>query len=176
MQKQQFILYEIWMLTVNASFQRANIYVPGTPEKDRQILREALKQHIMQTSKMYALPVNENQHLENIKSVITFSLPYKHMLQNASLSFGVSQKLLNLYLKYLWSLNIIPTPPHFPVDNIIQTALKIKNKPWTQKHFDEDAYMEVINEAAKQLGAKYKNIAEWELANFKRRINIAVGN
>jgi hypothetical protein len=63
------------------------------------------------------------------------------------INFGIAQKMLNLYLKYMWSLGNIQEPPHFPVDRIIQIKLirtsqttrdyPIKIEAWTQ--FDDEA-------------------------------------
>ena len=72
------------------------------------------------------------------------------------MNFGISQKMLNLYLKYQWCKGAIVEPPHFPVDRIIQEELnkvarknKLKAKkiePWTQFK-DENHYLKVVNHA-----------------------------
>ena len=81
----------------------------------------------------------------------------------------VSQKVFNLYLKFLWCLGFIAEPPHFPVDRIIQQKLKIKLiKPWT-KFTSVDEYMLVINHARELLGEKYKSLPELELELFNDR-------
>ena len=95
------------------------------------------------------------------------------------MNLGIVQKIFNLYLKYLWCLEKIKTPPHFPVDRIIQgklnEALKesgektFQLQPWTQ-FTTEEQYMLVINNASIVLkDSKFDTLAELELNLFDRR-------
>lgn len=72
-------------------------------------------------------------HVSNIYRVIHFSKNYAAILCKEQFNFGISQKLLTLYLKYSWCLKQPLSPPHFPVDRIIQQKLNYKYlPPWTQ--------------------------------------------
>ena len=98
---------------------------------------------------------------------------FSEILNNGSFSFGVCQKILNLYLKFQWCLDLIKsTPPHFPVDRRIQSALKIPNiVSWTTD-MGEKEYMDIIKIARDKLKQFNKeNIADLELYLFERRSN-----
>ena len=170
--KKDFILNEIWMLTVGASFQRANVYSTNCSNSDKIKFKIHLKEYIANLSTSYLHePISEDQHIQNIFQLHEYSKTYKTILANGGLNFGVCQKLLNLYLKYLWCLDYMKSnPPHFPVDRIIQSKLKIKNPyPWTQM-VDEGEYMKVIRTAKEYLKTcNIDNLAELELHLYHRR-------
>lgn len=170
MAKLKFILEEVWLLSTLGAFQRANIYLPDASEKERKMFRESLCKYIDENLiHLYEDGVSERDHLLNINAISTHSTQFSSILVNGKINFGVSQKLLNLYLKYLWCLNEIPTPPHFPVDSIIQNKLGIKKiEPWTK--FDNPApYIEIIAIAKEKLKEyELESLAELELELFKR--------
>ncbi len=165
--KRDFILFEIWSLTVGGAFQRANVYINGATDKERSEFRNILHDVVIKIAVEYKDTVSEDRHIDNIIQITTI----KHSaLSNDSLNFGISQKILNLYLKYLWCLGEIATPPHFPVDRIIQQKLKITPViSWTQIDSPEK-YMQIIEHAHEKRQAEkmYNTIAEQELALFKR--------
>jgi hypothetical protein len=89
--------------------------------------------------------VSDDLHIANIKSVQQYTSNFDTLLTNGKFNIGVSQKLLNLYLKYLWCLDLILEPPHFPVDRIIQEKLQYKPLiAWTKIETEEE-YMSIIN-------------------------------
>lgn len=172
MKQQQFIRNEIWMLTYNAAFQRANVYKDHENENDKKNMRRSLRHFINnEILQEYNAVVNDEKHIANIHKVISKSKEFSNILNNGEFSFGVAQKMLNLYLKYYWCLgNLSCTPPHFPIDRQIQIELKIGNIiSWTTE-LNEIEYMRIINFARAKL-AEYKieNIAELELELFERR-------
>lgn len=168
--KQQFIKDEVWLLSTFGAFQRANIYLPDVSENKKTAFRKALRLFINnELVPVYQSSVTEEAHISNIERLSAFSLGFKEILKKEQLNFGVSQKLLNLYLKYLWCLEVIPTPPHFPVDRIVQTKLGIKNiEAWTQ--FESAApYLYVVNRAKEVLSnSEYNSLAQLELEIFRR--------
>ena len=169
--KETFIKNEFWNLTIGGAFQRANVYKDSVNVKAKDIFKSALFTFIDSKSNDYFSPVTDEVHLINIFSVANFSREYAAILKNEELNFGISQKLLNLYLKYLWCLDKLPIPPpHFPVDRIIQQKLKYKGLyPWTKMH-DEIEYLKIINFAKLFAIEKgFKSIAELELNYFSRR-------
>lgn len=177
--KQEFLLSEIWLLTIGAAFGRANVYKNDFDEKQRKDFKQDLRNKVVEISNSYiSKSISDEEHIKNIDSITQFSKKYKEQLQGGEFNFGVSQKLLNLYLKYLWCLNILNfPPPHFPVDRRIQKDLGI-NSPdsWTSSMFDEDKYFKVISKAREALNTDInyngaKNIAELELDLFKRSMN-----
>ena len=181
--KMTFIHKEIWLLTTMGGFQRANLYDKQIPpnEQTRKKFREALHTFIKELAiTQYTKDVSVKKHINNIKSISEFTAKSKfsYMLYKGKLNFGVSQKLLNLYLKYLWCIDAIATPPHFPVDRIIQVILNKETKKqglpkraitsWTQMETEKE-YMEVIEFANKIIPfTGYMNLAQLELDLFDR--------
>ncbi len=170
--KSTFIKDEIWMLTINGAFQRSNVYETLTSEEERNSFKNELKVFIVNISDQYvSSSIDEKTHIENIKSIKNFTSKFRSLLNGGSLNFGISQKLLNLYLKYLWCLDVLKVaPPHFPVDSIIQNKLKMKSPyPWTKMN-DETEYLKIIQKAKEELeNSEATNLAELELHLFNRR-------
>ncbi len=164
--KKQYLINEIWGLTIGGAFQRANVYHGVQSEHIKNDFKRELKELVDKIAKQYKIKVSENAHLKNIKKITEF----KHeCLAPNQLNFGVSQKVLNLYLKYLWCMDEIETPPHFPVDRIIQQELGIKKiQPWTQMKIEED-YLQVIQKAKEKAKENDCSLAELELMLYKRR-------
>ena len=172
--KRTFINSEIWSLTIGGAFQRANVYKPNVLEKDKKEFKSMLKGYIDNTivPSYKQGSVSDTIHIENIESLQQHTTAFGKLLTNGQFNFGVSQKLLNLYLKYLWCLGIIPEPPHFPVDRIIQQ--KLKYKPiiaWTKIETSKE-YMSIVNFARTKINSKdefYNSLAVIELNLFSRR-------
>ena len=181
--KSEYIINELWILSIAGAFQRANIYAPNSLKASKKAFKKDLKIYLEQLIKdQYYNEVNELTHIANIHALSDYSKKFDTLLKNGKLNFGVSQKILNLFLKYIWCLKLIPMPPHFPVDRLIQVKLNKKAKdnsfetriivPWTQLE-DDSEYLEIIILAKKIKNAdkKYANmsLAEMELALFSRR-------
>lgn len=181
--KEEFLNNEFWILTFGGGFQRANVYKDrNIPTEVRKEFRQALRNHIENlVNEQYQNTVSEDNHIENIQSVVFFSKNTTFGEDTISINFGIAQKLLNLYLKYCWCSGRIKTVPvHFPVDRLIQGKLNteakavglqgIKLKPWTQFE-DEKEYLNVIEFAKEVRNKKYsgKALAEMELEIFARR-------
>ncbi len=177
--KKEFLNNEIWILTFGGAFQRANIYKENYSEKIRTDFRKALREKVESFIKeKYYQKVEEEQHIETIKELVKFSNNLTIEGNCIPINFGIAQKLINLYLKYLWCLKEIPRPPHFPVDRIIQEKIiKIlkDNKldsltllPWTQ--FEDDThYRKVINKA-KLITDHLKEFKDLSLAELELKI------
>ena len=169
MTKKQFIQDEIWLLSTLGGFQRSNAYVVTSNENERKLFKDSLRKFIDENVlEFYDFKVPEIEHLKNILSIQEFTKKFDKLLVGGKLNFGITQKVFNLYLKYLWCLELIEIPPHFPVDSIIQGKLGIYNNPWT-KFENAEPYIYAINIAKKKLeDSDFKSLAELELILFKR--------
>lgn len=182
--KDEFLNNEIWVLTFQGGFQRANIYKEKVSEKVKKVFREQLRAYIEALVEIkYITEVTEEEHIKNIKGIVKLSNINTIQGKSIPINFGVAQKLLNLYLKYSWCSGRIDTVPvHFPVDRLIQSKLNkeakdiglpgIQLKPWTLFE-DEKAYLEVIRfaERVREKSSNFKDVslAEMELEIFNRR-------
>ncbi|MEQ8624628.1 MAG: hypothetical protein RJQ00_07240 [Vicingaceae bacterium] len=173
--KSKFLLSNIWALSWNASVQHAKIYEKEVNSNVRKDISNNLKDYFEnQISKEYKSTVSAKKHINNIELFQEFVISrYSTFLHGGKYRFGVAQKLFNLYLKQLWVLDLIPSPPHFPIDELIQDLLRKKASKglsknfykikWTKNDSVED-YMMVINFAEhvkSELG--YKDLATLEL-------------
>ncbi|WP_299016885.1 hypothetical protein [uncultured Polaribacter sp.] len=180
--KKEFLNNEIWILTFGGAFQRANIYKENYSEKIRTEFRKALRKEVEKiVAKKYHQKVEQEQHIESIYELVKYSQNLRIEGNCIPINFGVGQKLINLYLKYLWCLKEVQEPPHFPIDRIIQEKiikiLKANNLdafqllPWTQ--FEDETHYELVIEKAKLITKNvedYKglSLAELELKIFDR--------
>lgn len=180
--QKDFIKNEIWTLTLGAAFQRANVYLKSASEEQKSKFKIELEQFIEASILPYYqinTEIPDDEHLKRINHISDFTSRYSRILQNGKLNFGVSQKLLNLLLKYLWCLFDYPIPPHFPLDRRIQEYLRIladerniSRMPitnWTQIT-DEKIYLSIID-YIRTYFLKDETLAEFELIHFKRRRN-----
>lgn len=173
--RNKFIDEEIWILTFGGAFQRAEIYkkdnlLDTEREKTRTQFREEIKKYVRQKiAPQYKDIIDENEHIENIEKFTEWSKSFSAILNGGYLKLGVSQKLINLYLKYLWSLNLIKTPPHCPFDRIIITKLGYYNPPSWTKLDNINQYKEFVQKAKEKAKKENLSIAEWELKVFQRR-------
>lgn len=180
-----FIQNEIWILTFGGAFQRSNIYrLKDQEEQKKGVFKKSIRSFIEDTilDSYKTTMVSDTEHIENIKRVSDYSSNFSELFNNEKINFGIAQKMLNLYLKYMWSLGHIQSPPHFPVDRIIQELLNkelkalaikgLKLKAWTQ-FTDENHYLKVMNSARELISKKEffanHSLAELELSLFQRR-------
>jgi hypothetical protein len=167
-----FIQNEIWTLTFSAAFQRANIYNELATERLKKDFKIKLKNYIEnELLTFYARNENiaDDIHIKNIQAVSNFTANFSNILNNGRLNFGVSQKLLNLLLKYQWCIYEYPVPPHFPVDRRIQDILNLRpTLAWTRIINSSD-YMRIIEEVRTFAGST--PIAQYELEYYERRRN-----
>ena len=171
--KNSFLKNEFWLFSVQGAFQRANCYKSsGVTEQEKSKFRDTLKVFVdVNVLPMYQKEVSEEQHIQNIYNLIEESKKHSAILKNGAINIGISQKLLNLYLKYNWCAGFITTPPHFPVDRTIQDKLRVKPVIlWTRTTEIKD-YMSVINCGKNYLqnNSQYISLAEMELSLFNRR-------
>ena len=164
-QQQRFIEDEFFNCTIRAAFQRAHIYTPETGENARGRLREALRSSLAQIASRYCEVVTEEDHIKNIVSLSeALSKEHTAALVDGRFRIGIAQKALNLYLKYLWCLGKVSTPPHCPFDGVmIEKLAGCDEISWTK--FDSlEEYEKLVQAAKKEAGAK--PLAEWELEAY----------
>ncbi len=161
--KKDFLQNEILNNTIKGGFQRANIYKNKIDENDKEKFRKYVKTLVMSFSQKY---FNENiSSDEHIKIITNLQ---KEISKEIEISFGVAQKLLNLYLKYLWCLGELKSkPPHCPVDYIILSEVGLYNIRWTKMTKEE--YKIAIDNILKYSKIKgFSDISLWELSVFNK--------
>lgn len=177
-EKTRFLNYELWALTISASFQRANVYKAGNEkyvENKKASFKNYLRSLIEKIAEIYhKQTISEEQHIANINKIVleTSKCEFRDILSHSGLHFGIAQKLLNLYLKYQWCAGFLRnSPPHFPVDRQIQEKLKLKKiVSWTkEKELNEKSYMDIIECARTRAKESNLSLADFELREFNNR-------
>lgn len=168
-----FIKSEIWSLTIAGVYQRVKIYKDALLTADIDFFESQLKSYVLVLEhEHYKKPVSSEKHLENIEELASF-FEESGVLDEQVPPFGIAQKFLNLYLKYVWCLGEIKEPPHFPIDRSIQKTMGISSSkvlPWTMIK-DKETYMRII-----ELGQKLKgenSLADFELRLFNEKRLVA---
>lgn len=165
-----FLNNEILTLTILGGLTRGVlVYKPSVLEIEKREFRKTLKKELEEYASFYKVTVNTEQHIKNIeKFADKISQEYRAILSGNRLRIGRAQKVLNLYLKYLWALGRIPEPPHCPFDAIVIRELKLGIN-FTK--LDSISDYKLLVEAAKKIsGEKNLSIAKWELRLWNRVI------
>ena len=128
-----FLEGEFLLLTISAGFQHNRIYNKKTRPEERKALQKTIKNKLSEYSVFYDGVVGETAHIKNIQRFAKEIIKrHKNILYGKELRIGTAQKLLNLYLKYLWVWGKIPEPPHCPFDNKIISKIKAGNIKFTK--------------------------------------------
>ena len=172
--KDKFITDEIYTLSWSAAVGRSRTYSQNISESERKEIKNFVKIFIDNNIIFsYQNVVNDDTHKQNIINLSNgVSNKFSKILYNSRFRIGTSQKVLNLYLKYLWCMDKIQTPPHCPIDKIILDILakkssdknqrRIFNISWT-KLDDIDKYFKIIQEARTIVG---DDLSTWELKDW----------
>lgn len=164
--KWDFLHEEIMSLSISAAFMFACVYQPEANDADRLIVRKGIKAELRKIGVSYVIPVGEDEHAENIVGLAKrLSKNFGPYLRDQRFRIGISQKALNLYLKYLWCLGRIAIPPHCPFDSRIIGLLPPRVRQPFTKVDDIEVYETWVVEARKKAGNR--SLAEWELAAFE---------
>ena len=170
--KRSFLTREFWILSFGGAFQRANVYKSKINELARKNFRgsliELMEKYVKE--KYETRKIDGQEHCKNIEELCkAISNKWGDILKNKRFRIGVCQKLLNLYLKYLWCVGLIEEPPHCPIDRtIIAKCPAIGNINWPEID-DINIYKKIIFEINANARNSNLTVAQWELKNFQRR-------
>ncbi|WP_147818866.1 hypothetical protein [Salidesulfovibrio onnuriiensis] len=152
-------------------------YVKGAKDNERYFVYYTFQDFLYDLEKKYvAGKVDEKEHLANIESLVERSMEddLKSCLFKGKMTFGVAQKLLNMYLKYLWCAGIIKhEPPHCPIDSIVLRNLDIDTAQKSQGALPKwpDADEKTYNKYINKLNDKTNNPSQWELREWNEYSN-----
>jgi hypothetical protein len=142
--------------------QRQNtVYTRAERGNERMEFRSEFAKLIRSESQSYIapIPVSDEHHCEAVRRIsYTLSGRFGNILKDGRLRYGTAQKAFNLYLKFLWRLGKIATPPHCPVDGTVLKAAGI-NGSWTSSDSEEEYTGWISSLRIKAAG---RSLAEWE--------------
>jgi hypothetical protein len=163
--KRQFLHDELFSMTLMATVQRGHVYAESSPATDRIAFQNDLRRKLTEIAVGYKTSRTDAEHEQNIVDLATsLSAAHKSALWRGRFRIGSAQKALNLFLKYLWCLGEVGTPPHCPFDyRIIQMLPPAVRCNWTALD-TIDGYRGLV--AAARVLAGKRPLAEWELAAY----------
>lgn len=176
--KEQFLIDEYLSSSINAGLQTRNkLYPIYLSNNFKMIDNQSLRLEIKEFLKSYIEKFNnltEEDHCNYIMLMSNMlSDNHREILFKKRFRIGISQKIINLFLKYLWSINKIKTPFHCPFDNIIKSKLLSYYNDSALSNWTEldsmDKYYEYVRVAKKVAEKEGLKIAEWELLNWKKQ-------
>ena len=157
--------------SINAAFQRASIYDKQADDYARETLRGFVSGKLSGLQKEYSFGnMSDDDHCNNISGLAeSINNEYAEILIRKKFRIGVAQKLLNIYLKYLWCMNIISNPPHCPFDSGIVSLLEgdARNYLWTKSDSIVE-YRNVVYAAREKAKFSNQSLAEWELTEYQK--------
>lgn len=171
--KNEFLRYELGLLSLKAALSTRNnqfpIYNLSIKPHQRAEIKRDLSGCLAQIEQKYASEISDEQaHIEYIKA-LSDSLSERHggSFYEGRFRIGISQKLVNVHLKYLWAAGLCPEPPHCPIDGIVRDIAAIDYNWISSDSIDE--YIKAIGQLRLITQHKNQSLAEWELEAFKRR-------
>jgi|SRR3989344_3181951 len=168
--QKEFLHREFFAMAWSAASQHNKIYRKDkkVSENKKTEFHKFMREILNSISEGYKKEIDEKQHVGNINGLKDkIEKNYDNLLKNSKITFGTCQKVLNVYLKYLWSLKEIATPPHCPIDSFVIKELRKKFSKISWTKIEERDYWDII-ETIKEI-AKGQSIAEWELIIFNDR-------
>jgi hypothetical protein len=169
-EKSRFLIYELGLLSRQAAFatrgKSCPIYANSRTTKDKERAAREIQMILDAVWPKYSAGhVSEVMHIEFIlQTANDLSISIGTCLHGKRFRIGISQKLINLYLKYLWTAGLAPEPLHCPIDGRIRDAADIEYD-WRTNDSIED-YQGAIS-LLKQRAGKL-TLAVWELTTFRR--------
>jgi len=169
---QCFLKSEAFSSSVAAAFRHTKIYRGNVSDTIKAEFHDELRKILDEISSQYAnTRISDELHITNIEYLQrTIIDKNTHILVDSGFTIGIAQKILNLYLKYLWCYGLIQEPPQCPFDQIILEIIKWKGAPWTKINTLEEykRLKEQAKEKAKEK-ALSDHLAVWELKLWNER-------
>lgn len=164
--KQQFLSLELSILLLEHTIGKELKFKRSISKKDRNAWKTMFIGRLEGFSNSYKKGnVSDEEHIGFLKE-LEIQLNAELWFTPADFRFGMAQLIGNLFLKYMWAIGVIETPPHFPITHFIQNDLQLdKIACWKTDIKDEKEYMNIINKVRKhQVMNNFKNLAEMDLS------------
>jgi hypothetical protein len=171
----QFIKRMILRNSVNAALQRAGVYDCGADVQLKREFKEKAKVWLVAFGNRYSREkASEKNWCNEIESLAkTLTEEFGNYLTGKRLRIGVSQKMISLYLKYLWLCGEGDKKPLFAVlDRKIMKLAGVTNPPnWTELD-DIKEYERIVFEIDTFAKSKnYSDGAEWEAEEWNDEVD-----
>ncbi|MBI3663421.1 MAG: hypothetical protein HY234_10280 [Acidobacteria bacterium] len=166
-EKRRYLDNEVLTLTIQGAHSTRGVPV-YTDNRHSEPLKQFVRCRLPELGSKYrGGSVSDLKHIQNIEGLANDLTAHFHaILHGQKFRIGISQKLLNLYLKYQWVLGWIPEPPHCLFDFVVIRKLKLPQRiSWTEMDSRED-YLILVNAVRKIAQHAGLSIASWELREW----------
>lgn len=179
--KKEFIDNTFFSNAWRDTSQHVRIFKDDVSDEKKKNFRNFVKKEALKVIEDYKeKEVEYDDHfkvLENVNKNIHDEVNKKYK-DKITFSFGRTQKLVNVLLKYYWCNSMLNghAPAHLPIDSIIIKQVKKQSKEkeiewkcdFTWTSMDKDDYKDCIEQIKKIKGNK--SFAEWELITYKESV------
>lgn len=168
----EFLILTFLSNTQAASFQHGNVYEKSATNDQKQNFQKDFHKELRALEPSYMQRVSDEDHIRTVKGFADkLTKAHSATLADGELRIGTAQKAVNLFLKFLWSIEVVPEPPHCPIDRTVLTAIK-RPESWTQIESIEEykSIIDDIRQHAKRL-TPAQTPALWELDLWNRMPN-----
>ena len=164
-----FLLEQIFGLAFQAMAQRGHLYPQAdVSAADKEKWRQRLFALALSLDGAEISSMEDDAYiafLQNLQTQVNAWPESQAALKDGRWRVGSVQKMVNLWLKYMWCDGRVPPPPHFPVDGVtLQKIPAMKDVRWTQMD-SWDQYRTIIQHARRLVGSE--PLALWELRTWK---------
>lgn len=156
---------------ISAAAQHNPLYIDGISQYRRNPIRDFWAQKLIQIAEKYVaeqeVAVYETDILD-LKQAMNDRYGKYFRINGDQTGFRIShsQKSISVFLKHLWCMGLIETPPLCPVDRIILGIAGHRNPvlPWTRVNTIEQHrdHVQLLLTA----GNAYPKLAHWEILHF----------
>jgi hypothetical protein len=177
--KRKFLHGQIFSLAIMGGFQRGGgIYGENINDKDKKYIKDSIREFMKEFLGEYqkrAKKELDNFVISKVKELADdITEHHRDNLKGRRFRIGTSQKIIGLYLKYMWVVGTIKTPPPVcPFDRSVINVLGLKKATNWTKMDDFEEYNQWIN-AARDKARKdgFENIALWELKFWQEKVAV----
>jgi hypothetical protein len=155
-----------------AATRRARLFTLGLNHKEREPVRTHLREFLSGLPIAYQEKMGQTGHHSQIKLLKSTMnrLPNSQSLfshtdfpKNPGFRIAHAQKSISVFLKHLWCMGKVATPPECPVDAVILRKVGIRGIAWTAVDCIEE-HKTIIARIQDIVGNA--SLSEWELINF----------
>lgn len=149
---------------INSAVRRACVYSPNMTKEEKTKIRSFWGQCLSELGGKYIESQNEEQFKKDIQDLQEkmnkqFFNVFNPDERHRGFRIAQAQKSLSVYLKHMWCMNKIPTPPTCPIDRTILGSSWIYD--------DYEQYCNHL-ELVKTRNTTEECLSVWELFAFQR--------
>ncbi|MCF7837111.1 MAG: hypothetical protein K9N49_00615 [Candidatus Marinimicrobia bacterium] len=163
---------------IMAAVQHNSLYRRGLSTARKADVIAAWKECLVEIAKRYRIPQAVDTYENDIQTLrdnmnrefsdAFYSQPHERYHTDPGFRISHAQKSISVFLKHLWCMNDVATPPQCPVDSRILKAAgkRYPDTKWGYVNSLAD-HREKIAHLIRAKGDDRKALAEWELDKFR---------